>query len=164
MGQSMKLKYICICWSIPWAIWKDWLESLPYEWYSNNSNGPSEPEFEERGPGLLTGFWPQSHLIQFCGSTLWESMWISRDSLLYVYQRVNLHFPTGFPMVFPLKPPFSYGFPLDLYQTPLLADGPRPRQVPHGIALPGLDGQLHLASSPPVWLDVHHEWHIYIYI
>ena len=23
--------------------------------------------------------------------------------------RVNFHFPMGFPMVFPLKPPFSYG-------------------------------------------------------
>ena len=30
------------------------------------------------------------------------------NSKLLVYQRVNLHFP----MVFPLKPPFSYGFPI----------------------------------------------------
>ena len=29
---------------------------------------------------------------------------------MLVYQRVNPHFSYGFPMVFPLKPPFSYGF------------------------------------------------------
>ena len=33
---------------------------------------------------------------------------------MLVYQRVNLHFPYGFPMVFPLKPPFSYGIPMVL--------------------------------------------------
>ena len=31
---------------------------------------------------------------------------------LYLYQRVNIHFPMGFPIIFPLKPPFSYGFPI----------------------------------------------------
>jgi hypothetical protein len=36
------------------------------------------------------------------------------DSFLYVYQRVNLHFPSfsyGFPMVFPLKTISSHIFP-----------------------------------------------------
>ena len=44
------------------------------------------------------------------------------NSFLYVYQRVNIHFPMGFPMVFPLKPTFSYGFQrVPLYHIPLHA-------------------------------------------
>ena len=41
------------------------------------------------------------------------------NSYVNVYQRVNLHFPMVFLWIFPLKPPFSYGFSYDDVIPPL---------------------------------------------
>ena len=95
------------------------------------------------------------------------------NSFLLVYQRVNLHFPYGFPMVFPLKPPFPYGFPMGGEENPHrcqvrneLFEGRRPscRSICDW-KLPLFAAQLGWIHGVLIgnWVDIH-TIYIYIYI